>query len=165
MTIQQIKSKLSILTVLSHYGLETDRNGMLRCPFHEDSKASMKVYEETNTVYCFAGSCKVSNLDTIDFIMQMDGSSKHEAIKKAKQMASEVAEAPKIKPAKTPKADPVQDFNRYLKAFAAHKKAQEYCEARSLAWKMLKIGYKSVTPHCTPPCDPIPDCGSLRSKR
>jgi DNA primase len=83
MTIQQIKSKLSILTVLSHYGLEMDRNGMLCCPFHEDGKASMKVYEETNTVYCFAGSCKVSNLDTIDFIMQMDGSTKHEAIKKA----------------------------------------------------------------------------------
>jgi DNA primase len=97
MTIQQIKSKLSILTVLSHYGLEMDRNGMLCCPFHEDGKASMKVYEETNTVYCFAGSCKVSNLDTIDFIMQMDGSTKHEAIKKAGQMASEIAEAPKVK--------------------------------------------------------------------
>jgi DNA primase len=100
MTIQQIKSKLSILTVLSHYGLEMDRNSMLCCPFHEDGKASMKVYEETNTVYCFAGSCKVSNLDTIDFIMQMDGSSKHEAIKKAGQMASEIAEAPKVKKTK-----------------------------------------------------------------
>jgi DNA primase len=143
MTIQQIKSKLSILTVLSHYGLEMDRNGMLCCPFHEDGKASMKVYEETNTVYCFAGSCKVSNLDTIDFIMQMDGSTKHEAIKKAKQMASEIAEAPKVKDTKVAQADPVQDFNRYLKAFAGHKKAQEYCEARSLAWKMLEVGYKS----------------------
>jgi DNA primase len=118
MTIQQIKSKLSILTVLSHYGLEMDRNGMLCCPFHEDGKASMKVYEETNTVYCFAGSCKVSNLDTIDFIMQMDGSTKHEAIKKAKQMASEIVEAPKVKNTKVAQADPVQDFNRYLKAFA-----------------------------------------------
>jgi DNA primase len=143
MTIQQIKSKLSILTVLSHYGLETDRNGMLCCPFHEDGKASMKVYEETNTVYCFAGSCKVSNLDTIDFIMQMDGSSKHEAIKKAGQMASEIVEASKVKNAKVQQVDPEQDFNRYLKAFTAHKKAQEYCEGRSLAWKMLEVGYKS----------------------
>jgi DNA primase len=143
MTIQQIKSKLSILTVLSHYGLEMDRNGMLCCPFHEDGKASMKVYEDTNTVYCFAGSCKVSNLDTIDFIMQMDGSSKHEAIKKAKQMASEIVEAPKVKKTEVKQADPVQDFNRYLKAFAGHKKAQEYCEGRSLAWKTLEVGYKS----------------------
>jgi hypothetical protein len=45
-------------------------------------------------------------------------------------MASEIAEAPKVKKTKEAQADPVQDFNRYLKAFAAHKKAQEYCEAR-----------------------------------
>jgi len=73
----------------------------------------------------------------------MDGSSKHEAIKKAKQLASEIVEAPKVKKTEVKQADPVQDFNRYLKAFAGHKKAQEYCEARDLEWKTLEVGYKS----------------------
>ncbi len=82
MSIKEIKQKLSILTVLSHYNLESNRNNMLRCPFHEDKEASMRVYPETNTVYCFAGSCKVSNLDVVDFVMEMDGGTKHEAIKK-----------------------------------------------------------------------------------
>ena len=67
MSIQQIKAALSIEGVLSHYSLGPNSRGMLRCPFHKDSKASMKVYPKTNTVYCFAGGC-VGSLDTIDFI-------------------------------------------------------------------------------------------------
>ncbi|MEM6395693.1 MAG: CHC2 zinc finger domain-containing protein, partial [Bacteroidota bacterium] len=90
MSIPEIKSRLSILTVLSHYDLASNANGMIKCPFHNDAKASMKVYTDTNTVYCFGGSCRVSHLDVIDFIMQMDGSTKREAILKAKEWAGEV---------------------------------------------------------------------------
>lgn len=42
MEISEIKARLSIGTVLQHYGLQPDRNGMLRCPFHEDATASLK---------------------------------------------------------------------------------------------------------------------------
>jgi DNA primase len=41
MEIATIKSHLSIESVLTHYGLSADRNGMLHCPFHEDSTPSM----------------------------------------------------------------------------------------------------------------------------
>jgi DNA primase len=41
MEIAAIKSHLSIETVLTNYGLSADRNGMLSCPFHEDSTPSM----------------------------------------------------------------------------------------------------------------------------
>jgi DNA primase len=41
MEIANIKSHLSIETVLTNYGLSADRNGMLSCPFHEDSTPSM----------------------------------------------------------------------------------------------------------------------------
>ncbi|HFB99489.1 MAG TPA: DNA primase, partial [Phaeodactylibacter sp.] len=68
MTIQEIKTTLTIQTVLNRYGLRPNKNNMLPCPFHSDKKASMKIYPKTNTVYCFAGSCKINNLDTIDFI-------------------------------------------------------------------------------------------------
>jgi len=85
MRIEQIKSQLTITTVLSNYGLEINRNGMLACPFHADDKPSMKVYA-TNTVYCFAGSCEIKSLDVIDFIMRMEKVNKHEAILKAKSL-------------------------------------------------------------------------------
>ncbi len=36
MEIRDIKTHLSILTVLSSYHLKPNRNSMLKCPFHED---------------------------------------------------------------------------------------------------------------------------------
>ncbi|WP_366916752.1 CHC2 zinc finger domain-containing protein, partial [uncultured Microscilla sp.] len=44
MTIQQIKSQLSISTVLAHYGLSVNGNNRMCCPFHNDTKPSMEVY-------------------------------------------------------------------------------------------------------------------------
>lgn len=144
MSIKEIKQKLSILTVLSHYNLETDRNNMMRCPFHEDKEASMRIYPETNTVYCFAGGCKMSNLDVIDFVMQMDNSTKHEAIKKAEKLLGDQGEITRIEPKTKPAPlAPVQEFNCHLKSFSTHKKSQEYCESRALDYKALEIGYKS----------------------
>ena len=49
MEITEIKVRLSLQTVLKHYEIQPDRNGMLRCPFHADDMASMKVYPQTNT--------------------------------------------------------------------------------------------------------------------
>jgi hypothetical protein len=41
MEISQIKARLSILSVLDHYGLKPDRNNRLCCPFHDDKTPSM----------------------------------------------------------------------------------------------------------------------------
>ncbi len=146
MTIQQIKERLSIRTVLSHYGLSPNKNGMLNCPFHEDKKASMRIYDETNTAYCFAGSCKVESLDVIDFILHMESCSKREAILKAKHMCSDfsivsIKTSPNLSQMK--KENPQASFKRYHKSLHNHKPAQEYCEARCLDWRLLEIGYKS----------------------
>mgnify|MGYP000094304220 CR=1 FL=1 len=86
MTIPEIKSALPIAQVLAYYGLRPGAKGTMKCPFHADGKASMKVYPETNTAYCFAGSCEVKSVDVIDFIMKMDKSTKREAILKAKSL-------------------------------------------------------------------------------
>jgi len=51
MEIAEIKAKLSILTVLEHYGIRMNRNKMVCCPFHNDKNPSMQVYAETNTVF------------------------------------------------------------------------------------------------------------------
>ena len=42
------------------------------------------------------------------------------------------------------KAEPSQPtFKKYNKALYRHRPAQEYCEARSLEWRLLEMGYKS----------------------
>jgi DNA primase len=42
MEIQEIKSKLPIQKVLTHYNLKPDRNNLLSCPFHEDKTPSYR---------------------------------------------------------------------------------------------------------------------------
>lgn len=146
MTIKEIKQKLSIMTVLSHYSLQPDRNHMLQCPFHQDSKPSMRVYPDTNTVFCFAGSCRVSNLDVIDFIMNKDGVSKHEAILKAKTLAGgeQVTISAVVKASESEQeSDLVGAFNVYRGSIKKSKAAQEYCVSRALGWERYEIGYKS----------------------
>jgi DNA primase len=44
MEISDIKQRLSIEKVLSHYGLQANRNNMLKCPFHEEKEPSLKIY-------------------------------------------------------------------------------------------------------------------------
>jgi DNA primase len=78
MEIKDIKQRLSIKTVLKHYGLEANRNHMLKCPFHEEKEPSLKIYPQTNTFNCFG--CK-ANGDTIEFIQLKEKCSKHEALR------------------------------------------------------------------------------------
>ena len=83
MEITEIKARLSLNTVLKHYNLSPDRNGMLCCPFHADEVASMKVYPQTNTFNCFG--CN-RNGDQIEFCTLKEGS-KHKGLLKATELA------------------------------------------------------------------------------
>jgi DNA primase catalytic core len=83
MEITDIKARLSILTVLNHYGITPNRHNMLNCPFHDDKNPSFHVYPKTNTYHCFG--CGVSG-DQIQFIQDHEKITKHEAILKAKQI-------------------------------------------------------------------------------
>ncbi len=73
MTISDIKDRLTIETVLRHYGIEVDKNGMAKCPFHDDKKPSFKVYRDTNTWCCFSGNCDAETGDVIEFIGLKEG--------------------------------------------------------------------------------------------
>ena len=85
MEIQEIKQNLTIATVLHYYGIKTDKQNRLCCPFHEDKTPSLQVYYKTQTAYCFSSNCKThgKSIDVIDFIMLKENTTKHEAIKKA----------------------------------------------------------------------------------
>jgi CHC2 zinc finger len=83
MEIQDIKERLSITQVLRHYGLQSDKNNRLLCPFHNDKTPSLQIYPKTNTFCCFSSNCSAGTGDAIQFIQLKENCSKHEAILKA----------------------------------------------------------------------------------
>ena len=149
MTIEEIKSQLSITTVLAHYQLKADKNQCLCCPFHEDSTPSMQVYIKTNTVFCFSANCTLHGkaIDTIDFIMYKENLTKHEALKKAKELIS----LPTVLPVTTIPSKPIAEsnYNEVMKVLQENtnksKEAKEYLHKRALSFKKLEIGYNTTT--------------------
>lgn len=147
MDLATIKTRLRISTVLQHYQLQADKNGMLCCPFHPDKNPSMKVYSDTDTVYCFSGNCETHghSIDAVDFVMRMDNLSKHEAIIKAGELCGAVV--PVGKPPKAQsgiaKTQPATDFVEYQAQLMRNKRAKAYCAQRGLDPVRLDIGYKN----------------------
>jgi DNA primase catalytic core len=151
MEISDIKSRLSIQTVLKHYNLQADRNHMLQCPFHEDDKPSLKIYTSTNTFNCFGCG---ANGDVIEFIQRKEECSKHEALKKAASLCAGSGEikTPKEK-AKCPVASNDKEHVEILsKLFTSFKnglnngkaaKPKEYLANRRLDFTKLEVGYNS----------------------
>ena len=88
MEISEIKERLTIANVLHYYGLKTDKQSRINCPFHPDKTPSMQVYYKTQTAYCFSSNCKThgKSMDVIDFVMHKENSTKAEAIRKAKEI-------------------------------------------------------------------------------
>lgn len=90
MTIEEIKSKLSLMEVIMHYGFKPDTHGKLCCPFHEDSTPSLQLYYKTNTWTCFSSNCEAGSGDVIDFVMKKDNCSKYQAIMKCKTLINQI---------------------------------------------------------------------------
>jgi DNA primase len=163
MEIREIKQRLSILAVLNHYGLKPDKNGMVKCPFHQDDKPSMKIYPATNTFNCFG--CD-KNGDQVEFCTLKEGD-KHKGILKAAALVGLSAET-KVKTGVTepvknkpdpekpvPPQEPQTPEERtaiLTKIFESFKnglnhpvsvKPKEYLKSRNLNPKLLEIGYNS----------------------
>jgi DNA primase len=155
MEIKDIKQRLSILQVLSHYNLKPDRSNHIKCPFHEDDKPSCRIYADTNTFHCFGCGAKG---DTIEFIQKKEGINKHEAILKAQDFIGLPTE-PKPKPEPTPKPELPQEqktailteaFKHFARSLNAKpEKALTYLASRKLDYKKLAIGYDAGTLHKT----------------
>lgn len=77
---KEIRERVSIMEVLSYYNLRPNRSGFLCCPFHSgDRTASLKVYPEQNSWYCYG--CQRSG-SVIDFVMGMEMVGFAEAIRR-----------------------------------------------------------------------------------
>ena len=150
MTIPEIKANLPMATVLAHYGLSVDRNQRLCCPFHNDKKPSMQVYEKDQTVHCFSSNCKVhgKKIDVIDFVMYKENLSKHQAILKCKQLLGKV---PALVSPRTVAAIPqateqervailTEAFAYFQQAYRDNEKPRAYMNFRRLG-HLQEIGY------------------------
>ena len=153
MEISEIKQKLTMSNVLHYYGLKTDKQSRINCPFHEDKTPSMQVYYKTQTAYCFSGNCKThgKSMDVIDFILHKENSTKAQAINKAKEIIGYTASA---KGGHGPSKERYQpelsreqflgNMYQYFKnAVSNSKPAQEYLQQRNLDYKKIEVGYNA----------------------
>lgn len=69
---------LDIVDVVSHYVEVANPHRLIRCPIHEDRTPSFKIYQNTNSFYCFG--CMRGGAP-INFIMLVEGVSFKEALK------------------------------------------------------------------------------------
>jgi DNA primase catalytic core len=144
MEIHDIKARLSIETILSHYNIHLDKHNKTYCPFHEDKTPSFTVYPQTNSFHCFG--CDTSG-DTIEFIQLKEKCTKHEAILKAQDFVGIQPEIDSI----TTQPEPIPELPRLAvlskiaqDTQASYKRtqgAQEYIKSRNLNPDKLEIGY------------------------
>ena len=70
---ETVKQSVTTRQAAERYGIRVERNGMCRCPFHDDSTPSMKL---DRRYYCFG--CGTTG-DVIDFVSQLRGIGSKEA--------------------------------------------------------------------------------------
>ena len=141
MTIAEIKTRLSLLEVLSHYRLRPDRNNRLRCPWHDDKTPSLQIYPQTNTWTCFSSKCSAGSGDQIDFIMKYEKTSKHEALLKATELAGTSTSLSGSPAVLNRTAVLTKYYQGSLHAMERSQKGRDYAAARGLDHERLKIGY------------------------
>jgi len=145
MELQEIKAQLTLSQVLAHYGLKPDKYLRLHCPFHRDKTPSLQVYYKTHTAYCFSSNCKThgKSMDVVDFVMYMEGCTKHEAIEKCKQLIG--GELPKPPHAEQFSREGFLEkmFTYFRNGVHNSKPAQEYINSRGLDHTKLEIGYNT----------------------
>ena len=154
MEIPEIKSHLSIATVLQHYDITPDRNKQIRCPFHEDDTPSCRIYPETNTFHCFG--CGATG-DVIEFIEKYEKCGKHSAITRAAALIEngelKIENEKTVSISRTSQIEQSQILSKAFTHFARSlsakpaKKAIEYLESRKLDYQNLTIGYDAGTLH------------------
>lgn len=149
MEITDIKQNLPLANVLRHYNFTADKNNMLRCPFHEDSTASMQVSFSQNKYKCHACDKKG---DVIQFVQDYEKLTKHEALKKCTSLITNyklpIMNVATVK--QEPKTTTIVNTYFLEKIFLSFRKgllssppAKEYCISRNLDFDKLEVGFNS----------------------
>ena len=98
----EIKNRVPMRDVAEMYGITVGRNGLARCPFHDEKTASMKIYDGNRGFYCFGCGTggdvvkftallfNLTNVDAAkklvaDFALETAGERNQAAIKRAEE--------------------------------------------------------------------------------
>jgi len=76
---EEIKNLVTMPDVARMYGLQVNRDGFARCPFHHEKTASFKIYKGDGGWHCFG--CGMTG-DVIDFVEKYYGLSFKDALAK-----------------------------------------------------------------------------------
>lgn len=60
-----VKERVSIFDVCRKYGIDVNRRGFARCPFHSEKTPSLRIYSKDNSWYCFGCHEHGSVLDLV----------------------------------------------------------------------------------------------------
>lgn len=75
----EIKNLVPMIDVARMYGFEPDRSGNICCPFHNDKRPSLHIYDGIRGWHCF--TCNEGG-DPVDFVKKLFGLSFRDACKK-----------------------------------------------------------------------------------
>ena len=68
---ETIKAAVPVKQAAEHYGLKVNRNGMARCPFHNDRHPSLKLNEDY--FFCFGCGAKGDVIDLVARLFELSG--------------------------------------------------------------------------------------------
>ena len=147
MEIHEIKASLPLSEVLTSYNLQPNKNNMLRCPFHEDSTASLQVSFSQNKYKCHGCDKKG---DVIQFVQDYEKLTKHEALKKCTAMIETIQPIQRATPTETKEITTSSKertafiekiFASFKNAATRSQPAKEYLQQRNLDLKKIEVGY------------------------
>ena len=69
---ERIKAALDIERVVGFYGYEPNRQGFVSCPFHNERTASLKIYPNSNSFYCFGCGAGGDVIDCVRLLYGLD---------------------------------------------------------------------------------------------
>lgn len=134
MTSEEIKQLIPMREIVQQYGINIDRKGFCKCPFHNENTPSMKIYKDS--YYCFG--CGQSG-DIFKFVQNMDKCDFKTAFIGLGGTYEAMSENERNK-ANTKRERVSRERNRTEKAEADFKQEISYCI------ELCKEGIKSLEP-------------------
>lgn len=71
--------------IIARYGYSLNTNGFMRCPFHSEKTASMKLYANNTRWHCFG--CGADG-DAVDFVKRIEGTDSKTAISRVNDICA-----------------------------------------------------------------------------
>lgn len=159
MTLSELKNQVNITTVMTKLGVQVDKNGKCRCPFHSDKNPSMQVSEKKQIATCFSSNCDAGTMDVLDFIGKKLSLNVHESAQWLKKEFT-ILEGKTI-PIPLSKIDTKERIDIIAKAFVYFRNGfhlrqvnlgRDYIQGRKINIKALEmlgitLGYNSAQFH------------------